>query len=692
MRWLAYSLLSIEPGDVVAYVVPSRALIGQTRRNIAEMLIQYDIRPRIVTMPTLYQSDPKRKTILVMTQERIERLFSVEPNLYLRALVVDEAHKLGEGHRGLILQRIIDEAIVRMDSCRLVLAAPHAENAGSLLPRSKYGKDDSTTNNIVSDSRPTVLQNLFWVTPVPKRRSRWDITLVREQQIGNIGDFHLVRCGTGKKKRLAAIAFRLGWHTGGNIVYTNGAAEAENVALLLREYVEAKSEMITDQKELNDLAKLVKDTVHPSYPLSETLPYGVGVHYGDMPEIARREQERLFDEGKLSFLVCTSTLLEGVNLPCRNLFIWGPRQGRGNPMNEHTFWNLVGRAGRWGREFAGNIFCIDVHNEDQWPLGPPARRYKQKVNHSGTKVLESIDDFCQFANSEDTATASRGNRYFEQVLGELVSARINNRDLSTIGWIQQSSEEQISTLENLIESVMVRVTAPPDLIKRNPGINPILISQFFEHLKSLDTINAELMMPMTLDMPNPQTVLRDNLLVIDEHLGSTFGTEKQRNFIARITIDWIRGLPLGRIIKERIDFLLSRKKKSGKKIRVPAEIRSVIQIINENARYKIPKYLSCYSDCVSYWCKLIGREDLSNEIADMQDLLETGVSERTMIALISLGLSRTAAVELAHNIPDTQLSVSEVINWLTNRNLEAYSISPVIIKEVERALEATDFL
>lgn len=76
-------------------------------------------------------------TILVMTQERIERLFAVKSSFHLRTLIVDEAHKLGEGPRGVILQRIIDEALGRSDDCRVVLAAPHAENAGVLLPRPK---------------------------------------------------------------------------------------------------------------------------------------------------------------------------------------------------------------------------------------------------------------------------------------------------------------------------------------------------------------------------------------------------------------------------------------------------------------------------------------------------------------------------------------------------------------------------
>jgi hypothetical protein len=513
------------------------------------------------------------------------------------------------------------------------------------------------------------------------------VILVRENEVDDIGEFRLEGRATGKKKHLAALAYHLGGREGGNIVFANGPAEAEDVALLLRDHVRASGQHSAEQ-EVHDLARLVKDTVHASYPLVETLPNGVGIHYGDMPEIARREQERLFDEGKLSFLVCTSTLLEGVNLPCRNLFVWGPRQGPGKPMTEHAFWNLAGRAGRWGREFAGNIFCIDVHDESQWPLGAPSRRYAQKVTHSGDTLLGQLERFREFAEDPDPAAASQENRYFEQILGELVGARLGGRELSTIGWTRWGTREQISALGITVDSVVERVLIHQDLIRRHRGINPILVSQFLEYLNSLPTDSAESLMPMTPDMPNALEVLSDNLLMIDEHLGGTFGNRNERNLKAKITIDWMRGRPLGRIIRERIDYLSSEKRL----FKVPAEIRSVIGMINKNARYLIPKYLSCYSDCVAHWFTMIGREDLAGEVTDIQDMLESGVAERTMITLIGLGLSRTSAVELAAHIPDTELSIDAVITWLHGRSLEVYGISPVIIREVERALASTEFI
>lgn len=689
VRWLAQSLLDSQSNSVMAYIVPSRALISQVRNNLADMFSEYGITPRIITLPTLYRHSTDRGTILVMTQERIERLFSVTSDLSLQALVIDEAHKLGEGARGVVLQRVIDETLARSRMCKVVLAAPHAKNTEVLLPRSSASVSLEAPPVVISDSRPTVLQNLLWITPIPRRVSRWSVTLVHDDQLGVIGEFQLGSRVTGKKRQLASLAHHLCGVEGGNIVFTNGAAEAEEVALHISGLIELSGGLSDIHKDVTDLAKLVKDTIHPSYPLASTLQYGIGIHYGDMPEIARREQERLFDEGKLSFLVCTSTLLEGVNLPCKNLFIWGPSQGRKNRMTEHAFWNLAGRAGRWGREFAGNIFCVDVHDIKQWPNGPPTRRYAQNVSHSGAQLLDKINQFKDFALSTDPLQDSikKENRYFEQVLGELVGTFLDGRNISQVGWAQWGNPEQLKMLNDIVGAVVCKLTAPVDVLKRHRGINPILVSMFYDYLKSLDAGEAETLLPMTLATPDAFLMLSDNMKLCDRFLGSDFGTDSQIHLKAGITIGWIRGLPLGQIINDRIRYT-----SKSPNFKITREIRSVIEIINKNARYLIPKYLSCYSDCVASWFNEIGRADLVEEVADIRDMLETGVADRTMIALVGLGLSRTAAVEIAQRIPDSEFSVDDAIKWLQGRNLEVYGISPVIIREVSRVLDATQFL
>jgi hypothetical protein len=111
--------------------------------------------------------------------------------------------------------------------------------------------------------------------------------------------------------------------------------------------------------------------------------------------VIRSEVERLFRSGKIRFLVCTSTLIEGVNLSCRTIVLRGPRKGIGHPREPHDFWNLAGRAGRWGNEFQGNIICIDPQNAQARPSGIPERA-RFPIKRENDAVIEKGDSLADY--------------------------------------------------------------------------------------------------------------------------------------------------------------------------------------------------------------------------------------------------------------------------------------------------------
>ena len=65
----------------------------------------------------------------------------------------------------------------------------------------------------------------------------------------------------------------------------------------------------------------------------------------------------MFKAGKITALFCTSTLVEGVNLPADNLFITDYRNGQ-KDMRPIDFRNLVGRVGRLEFNLYGNVFLV----------------------------------------------------------------------------------------------------------------------------------------------------------------------------------------------------------------------------------------------------------------------------------------------------------------------------------------------
>jgi replicative superfamily II helicase len=61
----------------------------------------------------------------------------------------------------------------------------------------------------------------------------------------------------------------------------------------------------------------------------------------------------------VNFVVCTSTLAQGVNLPIRYLIVTGVYQG-GERILVRDFHNLIGRAGRAGMHTEGSIIFADT--------------------------------------------------------------------------------------------------------------------------------------------------------------------------------------------------------------------------------------------------------------------------------------------------------------------------------------------
>jgi replicative superfamily II helicase len=107
---------------------------------------------------------------------------------------------------------------------------------------------------------------------------------------------------------------------------------------------------------------------HPEWHLVKALERGIGVHHGRIPRALAQYVVREFNTGKLQFLVCTSTLIEGVNT--RAIF--------DNTINKSkidffTFNNIKGRSGRMGQHFLGHVYLFHTAPTDELPfVDPPA--------------------------------------------------------------------------------------------------------------------------------------------------------------------------------------------------------------------------------------------------------------------------------------------------------------------------------
>lgn len=94
--------------------------------------------------------------------------------------------------------------------------------------------------------------------------------------------------------------------------------------------------------------------------MSKAISYACAFHHAGLTTEERDIVEASFKAGALKIIVATSTLSSGVNLPARRVLIRSPLFG-GKQMSSLTYRQMIGRAGRTGKDTLGEsiLICTD---------------------------------------------------------------------------------------------------------------------------------------------------------------------------------------------------------------------------------------------------------------------------------------------------------------------------------------------
>ena len=118
---------------------------------------------------------------------------------------------------------------------------------------------------------------------------------------------------------------------------------------------------------LTEFIGWAKQEIHEKWSVLRAMEVGYLVHHGQLPLGIRMLELDLFnEENAYSRLLCTATLLEGVNTTAENIIITKPARGDGNAFDAFDFYNLVGRTGRLFKHYLGKAYYIK---------GPDDRKY-----------------------------------------------------------------------------------------------------------------------------------------------------------------------------------------------------------------------------------------------------------------------------------------------------------------------------
>lgn len=644
----------------IIYIVPTRSLVDQVENDLNDLVDEYNLTDVVVcSVPRLQES---LHTVYVLTQERLHKLYVDQPSFKCEFIIIDEAHKIEDGYRGILLERKIEDIVKSNPKVDIFFSSPFTSNPEKLLTLI----NKRINSDVVNTEFVAVNQNLIYISQQPKKSLQWNLHLIFNNRTIELG--HIVlpsnQRPTNESKKVAYLAVAIGTNTGGNLIYANGAYEAEKYGDLISQLVKAEHNDKPDSQ-LKDFIKLVKKNIHRDYILSKILEYGISIHYGNLPLNIRQEIEKLFKLNIVKYLVCTSTLLEGVNLPAKNIFIRKPKRGSKTPLSTTDFWNLAGRAGRWGKEFSGNIYCIEPQ---EWETKLDFKKKKQTIKLAIDGVSKN-ERLALIDYISDIDCKQRRNPLYEFAWNYYYVLFKQNINPSTPE--EKEIFEAIYKTENII-------TLPINIIERNPGISPIVLQKILDYFKNYNKDVENLIPAYPEDNNSKDSYLR--LVDRINRIMTGVTNSKRAAYQSSLVLNWMKGRPLSLLIQDSINYY---KRKNHRK-NIDAICREVMEEIENFVRFRFVKDTNCYIDILKYYLKQIGRAELIDTIPDLSMWLEFGVCEETQISLLTLGFSRQAAIDITELIPNCNYGKDDCIKWLLELDVKNSDLSNNVKEEIER--------
>ena len=633
-----------------AIVVPTKALINEVSSRIItdlkELLSEKNY--RVVTAGGAISLQQEHNFVLVLTPERLLYLLLERPNFKIDYLFIDEAHKISsKDSRSPFYYKIVDLLTQRKNKPHFVFSSPNIPNPDVYLNLTNASSTDISEKMTTSYS--------------PVSQMKYIIDLVgKEVKIHNDYNKKFISVAKLKENVTLTQMIKTAGKSSQNIVYCSATSKAIEYALDYAKSLKTQE----DNAELISLSREIKGQIHTDYYLADLLTKGVAYHIGYLPADIRLRIEDLFKSGAIKTIFCTSTLIEGVNLPADNLFITSYKNGLSH-MTPVEFRNLVGRVGRIEFNLYGNVFLTRIEDnvetqkyvdliEKEIPeqklsliseLSKPQKKViveclsKGKIEllkHPANQSVETYELMRKFALILLKDIMSNRNSFVKKEFSSLLSTEIENQIRTAFS--AKTTDEDINISSDQIENLTAAIAkglSYPKLTYQASVDYPQLVS-FLEKLCTI--FKWEKYEKSTLG-----------------HISITSGQHGKLRWYAVILYQWISGNGLSLImqsaIKYKQDHPASGVEIDRKIVKYDDSIKhrnlvisDTLDAIEDVVLFRIANYFLRFS---SEYKRLHNIDVLPN---DWYEYVEYGTTNALTIFLQRNGFSREAASYIRHHL------------------------------------------
>lgn len=310
----------------VVVIVPTIALIDETRRRLVKRFKDFNL----ITHPS-QESLIETTNVYLLTQERVLQ----RPDLAdVEFFVLDEFYKIDLGNATDESTRAVDLSLafhkLAKTGAQFYMLGPHIQKISGL--------DDYEYHFIPSDYSTVAV---------------------------DIQNFNLEMRSEERKEKLLELVTTLDSPT---LIYCQAPPSANRVA----EYL-IKEAGLTPVPETQEIAAWISKHYHPEWNVAKAISLGIGIHHGGVPRALQQYIVKLFNEGTIKRIICTSTMIEGVNTSAENVIIYD-RRLKNTTFDYFTYKNISGRAGRMNKYFIGKVFMLEAPPLEQgltveYPIG-----------------------------------------------------------------------------------------------------------------------------------------------------------------------------------------------------------------------------------------------------------------------------------------------------------------------------------
>ena len=409
-------------GAVVAYAAPTRALVNQVattlRRDLGPLGLRVEKMSGAVEIDGFEDSMLARQSppdVIVTTPEKLLLLLrSPEYGLAasLSLCIIDEAHNLGDGERGINLEVLISTVKRDCAESGLLLLTPFIPNSDEVArwidpqnPKSvtvgiDWKPNDRMVGAYYAEGRGRKITTHFQ----PLATSAGTVEIGRTLRIGTSTGFSRPAGKVkGSMHALTSLVATQLDQSQGLLVLASTIDRAWSTADLIYENLDCPTDAAPGGL-AGATRRFVASELGAEFPLARYLEKGIGVHHAGIPDDVRALMERLMESRQLRILVGTTTIAQGLNFPVSGILVSSYAYPY-RTMPHRDFWNLLGRAGRIDQPSLG-VVGIAADGIGGEKMRRTAGYVQESTEALASRLTEMVEDILSRSPKIDLAGLS----------------------------------------------------------------------------------------------------------------------------------------------------------------------------------------------------------------------------------------------------------------------------------------------